>query len=217
MPDIGMAPAESAAETDARLRAERIAELRALCEDVLEDLIQDGRGLAAAVAQRAEKEINDGFSEYHGTMVMRGAGPATKGFMQVSQSVRQSIRLLRDVLNEAWWADVTAPVATAHGKAEAGRARDEAEADLDERETAERAERAERAEEFGRGIGPGQIAEVIAGLRERLAEVAEAAGIEAPGAAEAPLPSLAAKPHHSRDEGPPVNSETPNTSPDPPD
>ena len=212
MPDIGLAPVESVAETTARLRAERIGELRVLCEDVLEDLIQDGRGLAAAVAQRAEREINSGFSEFHGTMVLREASPATKGFMQVSQSVRQSIRLLRDVLGDGWWADVIAPVA--RDLVKGGRARGEAEADLDVRETAERAERVERAEEFGRGIGPGQIAEVIAGVHERLAEVAEAAGVEMPGA---PLPCRAAKPQYSCDGAPPLDGETPNTFADPPD
>ena len=220
MPDIGMAALESEAETNARVRAERIAELRALCEDVLEDLIQDGRGLAAAVAQRAETEINSGFSEYHGTMVLRGASPATKGFMQVSQSVRQSIRLPRDVLEDGWWADVTAPVAAAWDKATAARqARDgtghgdgaEGEAEVAER--AERAERVERAETLGGAVGPGQVAAMIAALREGLAEVAEAVGVVLPKREE--VPCFAAKPQYACGDAP--DDAPPETRRDPPD
>ena len=218
MPDVGVSPVESLAETAARLRAERIAELRDMCENSLEDLIQAGTGLAVAVAQRAETEINRGFSEEHGTLVLKGGAPAAKGFAQASQCVRRSILLLQQVMSEAWWEDVTAPVTGGAHKAGAKQARaEDDEADAEAGERAERVERVERAETLGPAVGPGQLAAEIARLRDGLRAVSEAAGVVLPELDEVPLPSFAAKPRSPDDDDPEPDGKDPDTVPDPPD
>ena len=219
-------PTEAEAELLAFERAEQVAEFHALCEHALAELITTGTSLAKAVATRLEFDVARDIADRYGSAGFKGGQLAGKAFALASQSVRQSVLLLRKALQPEWWttleresdggrrrgpADVVADApagaeAGAEGVGAAPRKPDgESREGLERVDRLERIERLERVEDFISAVAPDRMIGAAEALRPDVA--AASAGKTWPGAAEAVL----------AEDDPPGPRHAGRDGPDPPD